>query len=169
MAKYQASVFYSTTDVKAYDAGVWLNKTIPAMQQLLTLKFLVFGFQIFCGKNVISQTDAAEGTNDIAESVFSLSYQIQTHKLLLMAYGAKGGITDENYVSINHVWYQRLFFFHCWRFSLIYAKRRELQICLSHNLDEAHILLMIKVTQKRIAFTYSNDYADCNGYNDCSK
>ena len=29
----QASVFYSTTDIKAYDAGVWLNKTILVTQQ----------------------------------------------------------------------------------------------------------------------------------------
>jgi asparagine N-glycosylation enzyme membrane subunit Stt3 len=102
----QASVFYSTTDIKAYDAGVWLQQNYPGDATVVDTQIPGFWFSIFSGKTVIQQTSAGEGTNEIAQSVLSLSYSIQDSQNLLMAYEANGDIYDENYVSINQIWYR---------------------------------------------------------------
>ncbi len=104
-----ASVFYSTSDIKAYDAGVWLQQNYPNDATVVDTQIPGYWFSVYCGKNVISQTNAAEGTNDIADSVLSLSYQIQDSQTSLRAYEAKGDISDENYVPINQVWYRVAF------------------------------------------------------------
>ena len=101
-----ASVYYSTADIKAYDAGVWLSQNYPYNATLVDTKIPGFWFTTFSGKNVIQQTDPTVQRMEIAESVLSLSYEIQDPQNLLRAYEAKGTITDENYVSINQVWYQ---------------------------------------------------------------
>jgi hypothetical protein len=102
----QASVFYSTTDIKAYDAGVWLEQNYPGDATVVDTQIPGFWFSIFSGKTVIAQTSAGEGTNDIAESVLSLSYSIQDPQTLVKAYEANGDVDEENYVSINQIWYQ---------------------------------------------------------------
>ncbi len=102
----QASVFYSTTDVKAYDAGVWLQQNYPNNATVVATEIPGFWFQAFSGKTVIAQTTATVGTNDVAGSVLSLSYAIQDPQNLLQAYEAYGDISSENYVSINQVWYR---------------------------------------------------------------
>ena len=102
----EASVFYSTSDIKAYDAGVWLNQNYPGDATVVVTQIPGFWFSIFSGKTVIAQTNAAEGTNEIAQSVLSLSYEIQGSQTLVKAYEANGDITDENYVPINQVWYR---------------------------------------------------------------
>jgi hypothetical protein len=102
----QFSIFYSTTDIKAYDAGVWLEKNYPGDATVVDTQIPGFWFSIFSGKTVIQQTSAGEGTNEIAQSVLSLSYSIQDPQNLLMAYEANGAIYAENYVSINQIWYQ---------------------------------------------------------------
>ncbi|MGA2386527.1 MAG: hypothetical protein ABSG33_08340 [Candidatus Bathyarchaeia archaeon] len=102
----QASVFYSTTDIKAYDAGVWLKQNYPNNATVVDTEVPGFWFSAFSGKNVIAETAATVNTNDIAGSVLSLSYQIQTPQNLLKVYDAYGDISEENYVSINQVWYR---------------------------------------------------------------
>ena len=52
----QASVFYSTTDIKAYDAGVWLKQNYPGNATVVDTQIPGFWFSIFSGKNVIAQT-----------------------------------------------------------------------------------------------------------------
>ncbi len=88
----QFSVFYSTTDIKAYDAGVWLEQNYPSNATVVDTQIPGFWFSIFSGKTVIQQTSAGEGTNEIAQSVLSLSYSIQDPQNLLMAYEANGAI-----------------------------------------------------------------------------
>ncbi len=102
----QSSVFYSTTDIKAYDAGVWLEQNYPGDATVVDTQIPGFWFSIFSGKTVIQQTSAGEGTNEIAQSVLSLSYSIQDPQNLLRAYEANGDIAEENYVSINQIWYR---------------------------------------------------------------
>ena len=102
----QASVFYSTTDIKAYDAGVWLEQNYPSNATVVDTQIPGFWFSIFSGKTVIAQTNAGEGTNNIAQSVLSLSYSIQGPQTSVKAYEANGDIDEENYVSINEVWYR---------------------------------------------------------------
>ncbi len=102
----QFSVFYSTTDIKAYDAGVWLEQNYPCDATVVDTQIPGFWFSIFSGKTVIAQTSAGEGTNEIAQSVLSLSYSIQDPQNLVKAYEANGDIDEENYVSINQIWYR---------------------------------------------------------------
>ena len=102
----QAGVYYSTTDPKAYEAGQWLSQNYPGNATVVVTQVPGFWFSSFSGKNVIAQTDPTVERNEIAESVLGLSDEIQTPQTLLRAYQAKADITDENYVSINQVWYR---------------------------------------------------------------
>ena len=102
----QFSDFYSTTDIKAYDAGVWLEQNYPSNATVVDTQIPGFWFSIFSGKTVIQQSSAGEGTNEIAQSVLSLSYSIQDPQNLLKAYRANGDIAEENYVSMNQIWYR---------------------------------------------------------------
>ena len=91
----QYSVFYSTTDIKALNAGVWLEQNYPGNATVVDTQIPGFWFSIFSGKTVIQQTSAGEGTNEIAQSVLSLSYSIQTPQNLLIAYQANGDIDEK--------------------------------------------------------------------------
>jgi hypothetical protein len=102
----QASVYYSTTDTKALDAGVWLKQNYPNNATVVDTEVPGFWFSAFSGKNVIAQTSATVGTNDIAGSVLSLSYNIQDAQNLFQAYEAYGYTYLESYISINQVWYR---------------------------------------------------------------
>ena len=102
----QASVFYSTTDIKALDAGVWLEQNYPGDATVVDTQVPGSWFSTFSGKNVIAQTSATEGSNAIANSVLSMSYEIQGSQTLEKAYQANGDVYDENYVPINQVWYR---------------------------------------------------------------
>ncbi len=101
----EASVFYSTTDLKAYDAGVWLRSNYPEFNGNVTVTEVPgFWFQEFSGKSVIAQTDHTVQRNEIAESVLSLSYEVEHPNTLIRGYEAKGDIAEETYVSIDQVW-----------------------------------------------------------------
>jgi hypothetical protein len=100
----EASVFYSTTDIKAYDAGIWLRDNYPQNATVVVTEVPGFWFQEFSDKTVIAQTNPIIERNLIAESVLSLSYEMENPQTLMKAYQAKGDISDENYVSLDHVW-----------------------------------------------------------------
>ncbi|MCW4046436.1 MAG: hypothetical protein NWE99_02590 [Candidatus Bathyarchaeota archaeon] len=100
----EGSVYYSTSDLKAYDAGVWLSTHYPGNATVVVTNIPGFWFTMFSGKNVIAATDPVIERNQIAESVLDLSYEMEHPLTLVQAYEAKGAISDENYVSINDVW-----------------------------------------------------------------
>jgi hypothetical protein len=100
----EASVFYSTTDLKAYDAGVWLRDNYPQNSTVVVTEIPGFWFQEFSGKTVIAQTSPIIERNTIAESVLSLAYEVETPQTLLRGYEAKGDISDENFISLDNVW-----------------------------------------------------------------
>jgi hypothetical protein len=100
----EASVYYSTSDVKAYQAGTWLNSNYPGEATVVVTEAPGFWFRTFSGKNVIAATNPIIERNLIAESVLDFSYEIEQPLTLIRAYEAKGDLTDENYVSINSVW-----------------------------------------------------------------
>lgn len=102
----EASVYYSTSDVKAYDAGVWLKANYPSNSTVVSTYVPGFWLQEFSGMHVIAQTDPTVQRNEIAESVLSLSYEVDHPYTMLKAYEAKGDIVDETYVSIDQVWDQ---------------------------------------------------------------
>jgi hypothetical protein len=100
----EGSVYYSTSDVKAYDAGVWLSTNFPDEATVVVTEVPGYWFSLFSGKNVIAETNPIIERNVISESVLQLSYELENPLTLIRAYEAKGDISDENYVSINHVW-----------------------------------------------------------------
>lgn len=100
----EASVYYSTTDIKAYDAGIWLRDNYPQNCTVVVTQVPGFWFQEFSGKTVIAQTDPIVERNTIAEAVLSLAYEVEHPQTLFRAYEAKGDISSENYVSIDNVW-----------------------------------------------------------------
>ncbi|MEM4142850.1 MAG: hypothetical protein QW445_01745 [Candidatus Bathyarchaeia archaeon] len=102
----EASVYYSTTDLKAYDAGVWLRSNFPEEATVVVTEVPGFWFQLFSGKAVIAQTSPTVERNVIAEAVLDLTYEVEHPLTLVRVYDmTKGDVSDENYVSINHVWY----------------------------------------------------------------
>jgi hypothetical protein len=100
----EASVYYSTSDIKAYDAGMWLRNSFPDEATVVVTDVPGFWFKLFSGKTVIAATDPIIQRNEVSESVLDLSYEIERPLTLTRAYEAKGGIQDEDYVSISHVW-----------------------------------------------------------------
>jgi asparagine N-glycosylation enzyme membrane subunit Stt3 len=151
-----ASVYYSTTDIKAFDAGVWLSQNYPNNATAVVTEIPGFWFSTFSGKNIIAQTDPTVQRTEIAESVLSLSYEIQDPQNLLIAYEAKGAITDENYVSINQVWYRVLF-------SSIdgdFLSFTQNGTNYKHALSDLNRKISFNEQNfpKNLTFTYSNDY-----------
>ena len=100
----EASVYYATTDVKAYDAGIWLKDNYPQNATVIATEIPGFWFQEFSAKNVIAQTDPTVQRNEIAESVLSLSYEVEHSQTMVRAYEAKGDIYEETFIPIDQVW-----------------------------------------------------------------
>ncbi|MBN1244710.1 hypothetical protein JXA31_03865, partial [Candidatus Bathyarchaeota archaeon] len=103
----EASVYYSTTDLKAYDAGVWLRNNFPDETTVVVTEVPGFWFRLFSGKTVIAETNPIIERNLVAASVLELAYELEHPLILVRAYDmTKGDVADENYVSINDVWYK---------------------------------------------------------------
>jgi asparagine N-glycosylation enzyme membrane subunit Stt3 len=152
----EASIYYSTSDIKAYDAGVWLKQNYPNDATVVVTEVPGFWFSTFSGKNIIAQTDPIVQRNEIAESVLSLSYEIQHPQTLVKAYEAKGDITDENYVSIDQVWYRDAFSSAAGDFVSFTQNGSNFKFVLSDLNRE--IFFDDQNYPKKIAFTYYNDY-----------
>jgi hypothetical protein len=102
----EGSVYYSTSDIKAYDAGVWLRNNFPDETTVVVTEVPGFWFRIFSGKNVTAATDPVVERNVVSEAVLELSYELEHPLTLVRAYDmTKGDVSDENYVSINDVWH----------------------------------------------------------------
>jgi len=100
----EASVYYSTTDLKAMDAGLWLKEHYPENTNVTATEVPGFWFQEFSGKNVTAQTDLAVQRMEVAEAVLTLSYELEHSQTMLKAYQAKGDTLDEGYVSLDDIW-----------------------------------------------------------------
>lgn len=105
----EAGKYYSTTDLKAMDAGLWLRENYPDNTSVVVTKVPGFWFQEFSGKNVTAETDETVQYMDVAEAVLTLSYELQQPQTLLKAYQAKGDTLDEYYVSMSGVWERAAF------------------------------------------------------------
>jgi hypothetical protein len=101
----EGSVYYSTSDIKAYDAGTWLRNNFPGETTVVVTEVPGFWFRLFSGKTVIAETDPIIERNAVAASVLELAYEIENPLTLVRAYDmTKGDVADENYVSMNDVW-----------------------------------------------------------------
>ena len=100
----EGSVFYSTSDVKGFDAALWLKENFPEPANVVVTEVPGSWFGIFSGKSVFAETDPIVDRNVIAESVLDLAYELEHPLTLVRAYESKGAIISETYVSINTVW-----------------------------------------------------------------
>ncbi len=152
----EASVYYSTTDVKALDAGVWLKKNYPENATVVATEIPGFWFQEFSGKNVIAQTDLTVQRTEIPEAVLTLSYEMEHPQTIFKAYQAKGETSDENYVSIDQVWSRVSYSSMTGDFVLYRAANgSDCKVPLSQFSKE--IFFDDKSWPKKLTFVYSND------------
>jgi hypothetical protein len=152
----EASVFYSTMDIKAYDAGVWLKSNNSENSTVVTTEIPGFWFQEFSGKNVIAQTDPTVQRNEIAESVLSLTYEIEHTQTMVRAYEAKGDISEETYVSMDQVWTRISYSSGSGDFLWYTINGTDYKLTLSQL--NKQIVFEDQSSPKKIVFSYSNDY-----------
>jgi hypothetical protein len=152
----EASVYYSTTDLKAYDAGVWLRSNYPENSTVIVTEVPGFWFQEFSGKSVIAQTDHTVQRNEIAEAVLSLSYEVELPNTLIRAYEAKGDIAEENYVSIDQVWSRISYVSGTGDFLSYTVNGTNYKLTLSSLSKQ--IIFDEQSMPKKIEYIYSNDY-----------
>jgi hypothetical protein len=151
----EAGVYYSTTDIKAYDAGIWLRDNYPQNSTVVVTEVPGFWFQEFSGKSVIAQTDPIIQRNEIAESVLSLSYEMEHPQTLMRAYEAKGDTSDENYVSIDGVWNRVSYSSESGDFLNYTQDGTDHQLWL--NTLSKQIVFENQSSPKKIDFIYSNE------------
>jgi asparagine N-glycosylation enzyme membrane subunit Stt3 len=151
----EAANYYSTTDIKAYDAGLWLRNNYPENATVVVTRAPGFWFQEFSDKSVIAQTDPVVGRNEIAESVLSLCYELENPQTLLKAYQAKGDISDENFVSMNNVW-DRVSYSSA-NGNFLYFTQNGVDSKLPLSALSKQIVFEDQTYPKKIMFTYAND------------
>ena len=101
----EASVYYSTSDPKALEAGMWLKTNFPGNSTVVVTEVPGYWFKLFSNKPVIAATDPIIQRQEVAEPVLDLSYEMeQPFTLLVRSYEAKGALSFENYISISQVW-----------------------------------------------------------------
>ncbi len=154
----EAGVYYSTTDIKAQEAGIWLRTNYPENTTVVTTEIPGFWFQEFSGKNVTAQTDPTVQRNEIAESVLSLSYEIQHPQTLIRAYEAKGDIVEETYVSIDQVWNRLSYSSQTGDFLSYTVNGTNYKLNLTDLSKQ--IVFDEQSSPRKIVFIYSNDYVE---------
>jgi len=102
----ESSVYYSTSDIKAYEAGMWLRDFCSDDVAVVTTEIPGSWLDLFSGKSVIAAIDTASGRNDAAETVLDLAYELENPLSLVRSYDFRGDISDETHVSIDHIWYR---------------------------------------------------------------
>jgi hypothetical protein len=100
----EGSVFYSTSDVKGFDAALWLKEKYPEPTTVVVTEIPGSWFGVFSEKSVFAETDPIVERNVVAEAVLDLAYELEHPHTLVRAYESKGAITAETYISINSVW-----------------------------------------------------------------
>jgi hypothetical protein len=154
----EASVYYSTTDVKAYDAGVWLKNNYADNATVVATFVPGFWFQEFSTKSVVAQTDQAVQRNEIAESVLTLSYEVESPQTLVKAYEAKGDISEETYIAIDQVWYRASYLSDSGNFLRFTQNGEQKQLPLTSFTKQ--VTFDNSSDLKKLTFQYTNEYAN---------
>ncbi|NLE06678.1 MAG: hypothetical protein GX638_17985, partial [Crenarchaeota archaeon] len=98
-------VFYSTSDINAYEAAIWLRENYEEQNiKVVAMEKPGTWFGIYSDKPIIAQTDRVVEWNVKAESVLDLSYEILNPLTMYRAYQSNGVITEENFIYHNMVW-----------------------------------------------------------------
>jgi hypothetical protein len=152
----EGSVYYSTSDIKAYDAGTWLRNNYPDETTVVVTEVPGFWFRLYSGKTIIAETDPIIERNAIASTVLELAYEIEHPLTLVRAYDeTKGHIADENYVSMNDVWRKVSYSAADGNKVLYQAKGVNKEIPLSNFARES--FFEDQGSTKKLTFRYFND------------
>ena len=102
----ESTLFYSVSDVNAYQAGSWIKENFPDPSvRVVVTERPGHWFSVYSGREVIAETNPIVEWNEEAESVLDLSYEIEHPLILVRTYEAEAGnISDENYISLNMAW-----------------------------------------------------------------
>lgn len=100
----ESAVFYATSDLSAYDAGLWLRNSYPDLATVVVTEKPGSWFGIFSGKYTIAQTDLAVDRIVVAECVLDMAYEIEHPLTLTRVYDSKDDISMETYVLVNGIW-----------------------------------------------------------------
>ena len=95
---------FATSDSQSLQVGQWFKDNYPGNVSVVVTEAPGFWFSVFCEKDVIVEINPAVERNVVSESILALSYEIESPLSLLRAYGAKGDLVSEYYVSVNDVW-----------------------------------------------------------------
>jgi hypothetical protein len=102
---HESAYFYSTSDVNAFDAAVWLKENFPSAGTVVVTEKPGSWFGVYSdNEHTIAETNPIIERNVVAECVLDLSYELEHPLTLVRTYVAKGYISDENDVSIEGVW-----------------------------------------------------------------
>lgn len=152
----EAANYYSTSDIKAYEAGIWLGNNYPQSTTVVVTEVPGSWFSIYSGKMVIAETSEAIERNLVSEVVLDLSYEIETPLTQIRSYEAKGDISTENYVSIKNVW-NRVSYGSVAGDYINYSINGENKKIELTELNREYIFDSDDASQKNLLIKYSND------------
>lgn len=150
------AIYYSTSDIKALQAGDWLKNNYPEQATVVVTDVPGFWFRIYSGKTVIAATNPIVERNVISESVLDLSYEIETPLTLIRAYEAKGDISSENFVSLNNVWNRAAFGSTAGDYISYNVNSTHRRVDLT-ELNRQYTFDDNQTAQKSLTITYTND------------
>jgi hypothetical protein len=105
MGKIEESTkFYSGSDFSAYNAGLWIRNNCPEPKTAVVTQQPGHWFGVYSGQQIIAQTDPVVEWNSKAESVLSLSYEMENPLTMVRTYHSTHNASEEEYVSLNMVW-----------------------------------------------------------------
>jgi hypothetical protein len=151
----QGAAFYSTSDLKAYDAATWLQQHYLGTTTVVVTEKPGLWFGMYSGIMVVAETNPVIERNALAESVLDMSYEIEQPLTLVRALEAKDVISDELCVSIDSVW-QRVSYLSEQQVFLAFTQNNVAYNLPLSSLDR-NITFQEAGFPKTLAIDYSND------------
>ena len=151
----ESSVYYSTSDIKAYEAGLWLREFCSDDVTVVATEVPGSWFEPFSGKSVLAAIDPASGRNDEAETVLDLSYELENPICLIRYFDYTGDIPDEIHISLDHIWYRLSYSFGEDSFATYNVNGIDKEIALSSLNKE--ISFDKERIPKKLTINYTND------------
>lgn len=152
----EAATYYSTSDIKAYEAGTWLAANYPQFTTVVATEVPGSWLGVYSGKMVVAQTSENIERNLVSEAVLDLSYEIETPLTLTRSYEAKGDVLAENYVKIKGVW-NRASFTSAAGDTVTYQVNNETKVVELSSLNREYIFDNNATNQKTLTIILSNN------------
>ena len=151
----QGASFYSTSDLRAYDAATWLKQNYPGTMTVVVTQKPGLWFGMYSSIMVVAETDPVIERNVVAESVLDMSYEIEQPLTLVRALEAKDAISDEMCVSLNSVW-QRVSYLSEHEVFLSFTQNN---VAFNFRLSDLNRNVTFEESAFKLTIRYSNDIA----------